>query len=55
MALKSNKVEMLIKLLGGVKNSSEDPVKFWDDLNGSRIQYFFIGIKKTIDMWKNNS
>ena len=26
MALKSNKVEMLIKLLGGVKNSSEDPV-----------------------------
>ena len=55
MALKSNKVEMLIKLLGGVKNSSEDPVKFWDDLNGSRIQYFFICIKKTIDMWKNNS
>ena len=51
MALKSNKVEMRIKLLGGVKNSSEGPVKFWDNLNGSRIQYFFFCIKKKIDMW----
>lgn len=46
---------MLVKLFGGVTNTSEGQAKIWDDLSGWKIQYCSICVKMQIDKWNHST